>query len=118
MQKVIEPVDTQIEFSRCFPTLVLASSSPNRRSLIEKGGTSVTVFIPEIEEEIRKEDKYEALMDIAERKLSSYIDSPSFNPDLPALSADTMVLIDGKLLGKPRDEENAREMLRKQSGKM
>lgn len=117
MERIIEPTPLQKEFSYLFPSLVLASSSPNRKKLLEEGGSRVSVFVPETDE-INKGLDYISLMERnAKAKMEAYLSSPSFSPILPAISADTLVHIDNKLLGKPRDIEDARNTLRLLSGR-
>ena len=117
MQRITEPDQIQLDFSRTFPSLVLASSSPNRRALLETGGAEVTTFTPDADETRDGKTPLETVLRIAERKLDAYLSSSSFNPALPAISCDTMVLIGGRLLGKPKDEEDAYSMLKELSGK-
>ncbi|MBO8436054.1 MAG: septum formation protein Maf [Spirochaetes bacterium] len=117
MQRITEPDQIQLDFSRAFPSLVLASSSPNRRALLETGGAEVTTFTPDADETRDGKTPLETVLRIAERKLDAYLSSSSFNPALPAISCDTMVLIGGRLLGKPKDEEDAYSMLKELSGK-
>ena len=117
MERIIEPTPLQKEFSYLFPSLVLASSSPNRKKLLEEGGSRVSVFVPETDE-INKGLDYISLMERnAKAKMEAYLSSPSFSPALPAISADTLVHIDNKLLGKPRDINDARKTLRLLSGR-
>ena len=117
MERIIEPTPLQKEFSYLFPSLVLASSSPNRKKLLEEGGSRVSVFVPETDE-INKGFDYISLMERnAKAKMEAYLSSPSFFPALPAISADTLVHIDNKLLGKPRDINDARKTLRLLSGR-
>lgn len=117
MDRIAEPDHTQLEFSRLYPRIVLASSSPNRKALLEKGGTVVTVFKPEIDEERRGSTPEEIILSIAERKLNAYLGSESFDPSLPAIAADTLVHVSGSLLGKPSSLEDARLMLQSLSGR-
>ena len=117
MERIIEPTPLQKEFSYLFPSLVLASSSPIRKKLLEEGGSRVSVFVPETDE-INKGLDYISLMERnAKAKMEAYLSSPSFSPILPAISADTLVHIDNKLLGKPRDINDARKTLRLLSGR-
>ena len=117
MERIIEPTPLQKEFSYLFPSLVLASSSPNRKKLLEEGGSRVSVFVPETDE-INKGLDYISLMERnAKAKMEAYLSSPSFSPILPAISADTLVHIDNTLLGKPRDINDARKTLRLLSGR-
>ena len=117
MERIIEPTPLQKEFSYLFPSLVLASSSPNRKKLLEEGGSRVSVFVPETDEINRGLDYIFLMERNAKAKMEAYLSSPSFSPILPAISADTLVHIDNKLLGKPRDIEDARNTLRLLSGR-
>ena len=112
MERIIEPTPLQKEFSYLFPSLVLASSSPNRKKLLEEGGSRVSVFVPETDEINRGLDYIFLMERNAKAKMEAYLSSPSFSPILPAISADTLVHIDNKLLGKPRDINDARKTLR------
>lgn len=118
MQRFNEPTELQLKFSKLYPKLVLASSSPNRRGLLEIGGSRVTVFSPEIDEERHNMSPVEAMLSIAEAKLNAYLSSDVFDKSLPAIAADTLVMIDEKLLGKPRDEEDAKAILSLLSGRV
>lgn len=117
MERIIEPTPLQKEFSYLFPSLVLASSSPNRKKLLEEGGSRVSVFVPETDEINRGLDYISLMERNAKAKMEAYLSSPSFSPILPAISADTLVHIDNKLLGKPRDINDARKTLRLLSGR-
>ena len=117
MERIIEPTPLQKEFSYLFPSLVLASSSPNRKKLLEEGGSRVSVFVPETDEINRGLDYISLMERNAKAKMEAYLSSPYFFPALPAISADTLVHIDNKLLGKPRDINDARKTLRLLSGR-
>lgn len=118
MERFNEPTELQFEFSKLYPELVLASSSPNRRGLLEAGGSKVAVFSPDIDEERIGMDPVSAMLSIAEAKLKAYLDSDAFKPELPAIAADTLVMIDDCLLGKPSSRENAREILNSLNGRV
>ena len=117
MERIIEPTPLQKEFSSLFPSLVLASSSPNRKKLLEEGGSRVSVFVPETDEINVGLDYLSLMKENAKAKMEAYLSSPSFSPTLPAISADTLVHIDNKLLGKPKDIDDARNTLRLLSGR-
>ena len=117
MERIAEPDAVQLRFGARFPRLVLASTSPNRKALLEKGGCLVDAFAPDADESRDGATPQETVERIAGRKIASYISSPSFNPSVPAIAADTLVLIDGELLGKPSSREDAYRMLRALSGR-
>lgn len=117
MDRITEPDSLQLDFSRAVPSLILASSSPNRKALLEAGGSHVDVFIPSTDEEKPGSTPVQTVSRIADGKIKAYLCSPSYDPIRIAIAADTLVLIDGELLGKPSSEEDAWTMLRKLSGR-
>ena len=88
------------------PRLVLASTSPRRSRLLEEAGYDFTVRSPS-SEEILSGDPYTIAIDNARSKARS-IDR---SDDEIVIGADTIVLCDGKILGKPVDREEAKGML-------
>ncbi len=118
MDRIIEPTKAQLEFSSVLPSVVLASSSPNRKALLEAGGTNVRTFSPDVDETLKGKDYEDSLLSLAELKLESYLESPLFDINTPAIAADTMVLIDNRLLGKAKDRSEAKEMLMTLSGRV
>ena len=117
MDRITEPDSLQLDFSRAVPSLILASSSPNRKALLEAGGSHVDVFIPSTDEEKSGSTPVQTVSRIADGKIKAYLSSSSYDPTRIAIAADTLVLIDGELLGKPSSEEDAWTMLRKLSGR-
>ncbi len=94
-----------------FPKLILASQSPNRTQLLKELGIEVINKPQDILEFTDKTIPGLVVEDLAYCKLKSYIASQDFDKTIPALSADTLVLTDGKLAGKPKDREDAFNML-------
>ena len=117
MDRIQEPTREQLHFSSLFPSLVLASSSPNRKKLLEEGGSKVAVYTPDTDEDIRGLEREEAMMKNARAKMENYLASSSFIPSLPAISADTLVHIDCEMLGKPKDRADAYRTLSLLSGR-
>jgi len=96
------------------PILVLASGSPRRREILGALGLTVTVRLPDPEETIVPGESPEsAVLRLAEQKA----DSVSVAPSELVLAADTVVVLDGDLLGKPADDREAIEMLMRLSGR-
>lgn len=91
--------------------LILASSSPRRRELLEGLGLRFEIITPDIDETRRAA---EDLVDYAERlsreKAAAVAKQLSDGPAL-VISADTIVMDGGQLLGKPADAADARRML-------
>ncbi|MGK7344820.1 MAG: Maf family protein [Candidatus Nitrospinota bacterium M3_3B_026] len=95
--------------------LVLASSSPRRARLLKEAGFSFDIAPSSAPEDINPSlgpGKNARL--IAIRKAG---DVAASRPDDAVLAADTMVVVDGRILGKPVDENDARRMLKKLSGR-
>ena len=90
MEKIAEPDELQKEFSKRVPSLILASSSPNRKALLERAGTVVTTFSPDIDESRDNSDPIESIKEIVKRKFASYKNSLSYRPDVIAIAADTL----------------------------
>lgn len=99
------------------PTLVLASQSPNRRRLLEDCGVRVLARPQDIDEMCGLTEPAAVVQTLSRQKMDSYLGSPDFDPDLPAVAVDTLVCLDGKLLGKPADEADAAKMIRLLSGR-
>jgi septum formation protein len=95
--------------------LVLASASPRRQELLRNAGIQFTVHPTHIDEQPRPG---ESARDCAER-LAREKALAAFRrqPDKPVLGADTIVVVDDEILGKPRDEADAMRMLRLLSGR-
>jgi MAF protein len=92
----------------------LASASPRRRVLLEGAGFDVEVQPVDIEE---RAHAGEAPDDFALRMAVEKATAGKHIPDIPLLAGDTVVTIDGKILGKPRDAEDAARMLSMLSGR-
>jgi len=95
--------------------IVLASQSPRRRQLLKDAGISFKVIKPDVMEEIMPEEKpVDACVRLAQEKAENVASSV---PARTVLAADTLVCIDGEILGKPESEAQAAEMLAKLSGR-
>lgn len=95
--------------------IVLASSSPRRISLLKMLGVTFEPVPASIVEEKREGEEpadfarriaKEKALQVAERVKAEFV-----------IAADTVVVIDGEVLGKPKDENEARRMLEKLSGR-
>ncbi len=100
--------------------IVLASQSPRRAEILKKAGyyfVSFPVFISEIPNENLSLD--EQIIDIAKRKALACLDlCPDKNPGNIILASDTMVCLGNSAIGKPENEQDAFDTLKKLSGKM
>ncbi len=104
--------------------IVLASNSPRRRELLTQAGITFTVESPDIlEEPLPHESAADYVSRMAEEKARAVFDRiaatrPS-NPGDPliVLGADTCVLSEGTILGKPANRDDAQRMLESLSGR-
>jgi septum formation protein len=97
------------------PTLILASGSPRRAELLGRLGLPFQVSPPPAEEELRPgETPSETACRLARDKARAVA---SGRREGLVLAADTVVTLDGRLFGKPRDPGEAREMLALLSGR-
>lgn len=95
-------------------SLVLASGSPRRRQLLAQAGVEFEIIESGIDEQ-RWPGEFGP--DFARRMACEKATAVSVRrPDALVLGADTIVEIDGDILGKPHDPPEARSMLRKLSG--
>ena len=109
--------DLKASVKAACPTLVLASQSPNRRHLLEDCGVRVLARPQDIDEMCGLTEPAAVVQTLSRQKMDSYLRSALFDPSLPAVAVDTLVCLDGKLLGKPSDDEDAAKMLRLLSGR-
>lgn len=95
--------------------IVLASSSPRRRAVLELLGIPHEVIPAEIDERQEPGELPESLaVRLAREKALAVAGG---HPDLPVLAADTVVVLGDRLLGKPVDAPEAERMLRELSGR-
>ena len=94
--------------------LILASNSPRRKKLLEDAGLTFNVVSVDIDETIDEKLRPEMIvMSIAEKKARSVKD---LYPNDVIISADTLVVFESEILGKPKDEADAYRMLKMLSG--
>ena len=92
---------------------MLASGSPRRLALLREAGFDPLVRTPEVDESARPAETPEALV---ERLAVSKLDAKVIDGEC-GVAADTVVIIDGEVLGKPGTAELATDMLRRLSGR-
>jgi len=94
--------------------LILASKSPRRYELLKQVGLDFEVIPSKVMEDIvQKESPKEHVIRLAEAKARDIV---SEYPDRWVIAADTIVYINGSILGKPKRKEEAMEMLHCLSG--
>lgn len=105
--------------------VILASNSPRRRELLDAAGVKFTVRTPAtpVDESLEPDlaaDPEEAAKKLAERKAGAVIQevlAENYTGMLIVIGADTMVVLDGKIFGKPRSASDGKHMLRQLSGR-
>ncbi|MGB2628498.1 MAG: Maf family protein [Candidatus Acidiferrum sp.] len=96
--------------------IILASASPRRAEILRDAGISFSVLSSAVDETpYPNENPY----DLVERLASAKADLVAARAVGPAIvvAADTIVVLDGHILGKPRSTEDARHMLQQLSGR-
>src|SRR3990172_8714175 len=97
--------------------LILASASPRRRELLRQAGFTFEVVAPEVDETYPGGEDPAAFAErLALAKAAQIAQRFTAKDDVVVLGADTVVVADGEVLGKPVSADDARAMLRKLSG--
>ncbi len=106
--------------------IILASGSPRRKELLEQVGLEFEICPAKGEEVITTTIPHEAVLELSRQKaeevaggIAAYLEhgipsqlvGEAKGQDILVIGADTVVAYGNKILGKPKDEENAREML-------
>ena len=88
------------------PPIVLGSGSPRRAEILSSVGWEFTKSVPEIDETVRDGELPDAYVQrLADEKAKAVA---QMHPDQLVLAADTTVVVDDQILGKPDDLEHAR----------
>lgn len=96
----------------------LASGSPRRRELLQQIGVSFRVLGAAVDEAVLPgESPAVYVARLAAAKAGCGWESRRDSAEVPVLAADTAVVLDGKILGKPVDRHDAEGMLRQLSGR-
>ena len=94
-------------------TLYLASTSPRRRALMAQTDISFSVLDIAIDESQRPNELANAYVErLAKEKAEAGFNSVQDDETAVVLAADTIVVLEDKVLGKPEDKEQAQAMLR------
>ncbi len=94
--------------------IILASQSPRRKWLLEEMGFKFEVKIKDVDESFPSDmDSHKVAEYIAEKKANAFKDSLDLNTII--ITADTIVLHQGEILGKPKTFAEAKDMLNKLS---
>jgi len=96
--------------------IILASSSPRRQELLRQVGCDFTVMISDIVEDNNQDIAAEVLAVLHARNKAVDVASKTGIDDI-VIGADTIVVLDGQVYGKPIDINDARQILMKLSGR-
>ncbi|MCU1357455.1 MAG: maf protein [Acidimicrobiales bacterium] len=99
------------------PLLVLASASPRRHELLGRLVRSFDVRPADIDETARDGEPAEELVQRLAVDKAQAVAAAADEADIVVLGADTVVVVDGRILGKPADAADAASMLRSLSGR-
>lgn len=114
--------------------IILASGSPRRRELLAGLGLEYTVLVSGVQEQVTKREPAEVVEELSAQKASDVFHkllSEAFGEqpqpqeeqagdgreEFLVIGADTIVAVDGQILGKPADGKEAAEMLKRLSGR-
>jgi septum formation protein len=99
-------------------SLFLASSSPRRRELLKQLGLQFEVLQPNVDESILPNEAHQNyVLRLSQVKAAAGLALLADDESQPVLGSDTIVFCEGKILGKPENQEHAIEMLTLLSGK-
>lgn len=94
--------------------MILASKSPRRKEILENMGFKLKIHSEDIEEISDKSSVEEKIKDIAFKKTEAVA---NIFPKEYVVGADTIVEIDGEIIGKPKNKEEAFKILERLSGR-
>lgn len=95
--------------------IILASGSPRRKDFIKSLGLQFTVISPDVDETPKPNELPQDLVVRLAKLKAEHI--AKMHPEAVVIAADTIVVLDGEILGKPKDRNDAKAMIKKLSGK-
>lgn len=100
-----------------FPAIYLASRSPRRRELLSQMAVDFAVLIADVDESVEPgESPQDYVQRIATEKARAGVSLLAAEDKKPVLAADTAVIVDQTIFGKPVNDDDARRMLKMLSG--
>lgn len=97
--------------------IILASASPRRKELLAQIGLEFQIVVSDVEEKITKTAPAEIVEELSYQKAEAVLNGLPADKEVLVIGADTIVAYGGEILGKPKDEQNAVEMLNLLQGK-
>ncbi len=95
---------------------ILASASPRRKEILQNAGFTFEIIVSDADENITENlTPSETVEELAKRKAMAVLEK---NSDAVVFGCDTVVAVDGKILGKPKNDDEAFEMIKMLSGKV
>ena len=106
----------------CAVRLILASASPRRAELLRAAGYEFEIVVADVDERARDGETPAAYVQRLAAEKSAAVQAvlvaqPFRAADVIIVGADTTVVVDGEILGKPRDDDEAAAMLRRLAGR-
>lgn len=98
--------------------IILASASPRRRELLAQIGLDFEVRVSDVEEKVSATLPWQVVEELSAQKAEAVLAAvQDGEEDVLVIGADTVVALEGRILGKPHSPREAEEMLRELSGK-
>lgn len=94
--------------------MILASKSPRRKEILESIGLNIEVITETVDESSNLDTVEDKIKEISLKKVISVANK---NIDKYVVGADTVVEIDGEILGKPKNRDDAKNMLKRLSNR-
>ena len=99
---------------------ILASGSPRRKEILTKMGLAYEVLVSEVSEEHEDLAPEQIVLELSRRKaeaVAALLQNGQSDEDTCVIAADTLVAIDGEVLGKPADRKESYDMIARISGR-
>lgn len=96
--------------------IILASASPRRRELLHQVGIEPEIVPSRVEEVITSSEPEQVVMELSAQKAED-VAAGYRGQDVVVIGADTVVAVDGQILGKPRDRDDAIRMVTMLAGR-
>lgn len=100
------------------PVLYLASGSPARLEMLRNLEIEVYPFPQDCLEFTTETEPGKVVESLSKLKLDSFMKSPDFKPEIPALACDTLLWFENRFIGKAHSPEEAREQISSLAGKV
>lgn len=98
--------------------IILASQSPRRKQILEWAEIPFEVIVPDADESYPANMEIELIpIYISTSKIKAIISQYSIDENTPVIAADTVVVLDNEIIGKPKNQEDAIAILNRLSGK-